>query len=210
MTSSAPPPIGVDLHLAIDALDLRAAHETHAAVDLHGFGRAEGHGLRRLVLQHGDLGRRAFAVLHAPRQQFQIGLRRVHAHRHVDDLVTDHLLVGEPPAERLALPRPRDRFVDTDLRERRAGGRHAEALGIEVEHDIAKALVLLADQVLDGNLDVVEEQLRRVARPPSHLSQGLLREAGHAPLDQQQRHAARARDRRCARRPCRNPRARPT
>jgi hypothetical protein len=52
---------GIDLDLAVDAFDPYAAHKTGAAENLHGFRRAERHGLRRLVLQHADLGDRAFA-----------------------------------------------------------------------------------------------------------------------------------------------------
>src|SRR5882757_10896103 len=47
---------GVDLDLAIDPLDLDAAHKTGAAENLHGFGGAERHGLGCLILHHTDLG----------------------------------------------------------------------------------------------------------------------------------------------------------
>src|SRR5205807_7742490 len=54
---------GVDLDLAVDALDPNAAHKTGAAENLHRFGGAERHGLRGLVLQHADLGDRTLALI---------------------------------------------------------------------------------------------------------------------------------------------------
>src|ERR1700754_5011947 len=42
----------VHFHLAVDALDLDAAHKTGAAENLHRLGGAERHGLRGLILQH--------------------------------------------------------------------------------------------------------------------------------------------------------------
>src|SRR5258705_7946342 len=105
---------GVDLDLAVDALDLDAAHETGAAEDLHGLGGAERHGLGRLVLHHADFGDRALALPEPPRQYLQHRLRRRDLLRHVDQLVTDHLVLCDRLAEGLAFPGIGDRFLDTD------------------------------------------------------------------------------------------------
>src|SRR6201995_1651612 len=86
---------GVDLDLAIDALDFHAAHETGAAEDLHGFGGAERHGLGRLVLHHADFSHRALALPEPPRQYFQHRLRSRDLLRHVDQLVADHLVLRD-------------------------------------------------------------------------------------------------------------------
>ena len=68
MISSVAGADGVDLHLAINALDLDAAHEACAAEDLHAFRGAEGERRRRLVLQHADFGDRILALFEPPCQ----------------------------------------------------------------------------------------------------------------------------------------------
>src|SRR5450755_595869 len=59
---------GVDLDLAIDTLNLDAAHVAGAAKDLHRLRGAERHGLRGLVLHHADFGDGVFAPFEPPRQ----------------------------------------------------------------------------------------------------------------------------------------------
>src|SRR5580658_1175938 len=71
---------GVDADLAVDALDLGAAHEAGAAEDLHRFARTELHGERRLVLEHADIGHRIFTPIDAPGGALEIGLRGIDAH----------------------------------------------------------------------------------------------------------------------------------
>ena len=132
----------VHLHLAVDALDLDAAHVARAAEDLHRLVGAERHRLRRLVLQHADFGDRAFALLEPPRQHFQHRLRRRDALRHVDQLVADHLMLRQRLAEGLALLGVGDRLVEADLREAAGAGRHAQPLAVEVAHDDLEALCL--------------------------------------------------------------------
>ena len=59
------------------------------------------------------------------------------------------------------------------------------------EHDVLEALVLLADEVLDGNLHIFVSNVRCARRPHSgalHLRRLHARTA----LDQKQRHAAHA------------------
>src|SRR6185437_4403106 len=139
----------IDLDLAVDALDLDAAHEAGAAKDLHCFRRAIRHGLRRLIFHHADLGDRAFALYEPPCQHFQHGLRGRNALRHVYDLVADHLMLRDRLAECLTFLGIGDRFIDADAGIGGAACSHAHALAIEIEHDLPEALPLLADQVFD-------------------------------------------------------------
>src|SRR5215218_7105563 len=63
-----------------------------------------------------------------------------------------------------------------------------EAPLVEPVHRDLEPLALVADQVLRGHLDVLEEQLARGARPDSQLVLGLRRrEARHAALHDERR-----------------------
>src|SRR5262245_38460405 len=126
---------GVDLDLAVDALDLDAAHEAGAAKDLHRLRGAERHGLRRHVLHHADFGDGIFALPEPPGQKLQHRLAGRHTLRHVDDLVADHLVLGDRLAKGLALLGIGDGLVDTDARVGSAARRHADALAVEILHD---------------------------------------------------------------------------
>src|SRR5205085_1961301 len=94
---------GSDLDLATDPFHSDAAHKAGAAENLHRLGGAERHGLRGLVLQHADLGDRAFAMIEPPRQHFQHRLRGGDALRHVDQLVPDDLMLRQRLAEGVPL-----------------------------------------------------------------------------------------------------------
>ena len=59
------------------------------------------------------------------------------------------------------------------------------------EHDVLEALVLLPDQVLDGNLHIFVSNVRCARRPHSRALH-LRRLHARPALDQQQRHAAHA------------------
>lgn len=63
----------------------------------------------------------------------------------------------------------------------------------QVVHDVFEALVLLADEVLDGHLHVLEGDVSGARGPHAgalHLAGG---DAGHVALDEQHRDAAHAR-----------------
>src|SRR3982750_3836707 len=94
------------LDLAVDALALRAAHEAHRAEDLHRLVGAELHRPGRVVLEQAELGD-AFAVeragVVAVDHRFDPGMRAEDAHLHVDELVTDRLVLDERLAEGLPL-----------------------------------------------------------------------------------------------------------
>src|SRR5204862_7403778 len=126
---------GVDLDLAVDALDLDAAHEAGAAKDLHGFAGAECHGLGGLIFHHADFGDRALALPEPPRQHFQHRLRRRDLLRHVDQLVADHLVLRDRFAKSLALLGVGNRLLDADAGVSRATRGHAHALAVEIVHD---------------------------------------------------------------------------
>src|SRR6476620_5647942 len=61
----------VDLHFAVDPLDLHAAHEARAAEDLHRFLGAEGQRLGRLVLEQADICDRIEILIHLPGNKFE-------------------------------------------------------------------------------------------------------------------------------------------
>ena len=71
-------------------------------------------------------------------------------------LLADDRLVYQALAEDLALVRPLQTLLDDDAALRDGGAGHGPALVVEVAEDDVDALVLLAEQVLDGDLDVVE------------------------------------------------------
>jgi hypothetical protein len=97
--------------------------------------------------------------------------------------VADYLVVQQPGAKSLPLPRPSDGLVHTHHREGIGTGGDVEALSVEVDHDAAKALVFFADQIGAGHVAIVEEQLRGIRRPPAHFLQLSLAESGCALLD---------------------------
>src|SRR5439155_4426651 len=161
------------LHLAVDALALRAAHEPHAAKDLHSLVGAELHRLRSEDLGHRDardkLLRLGRAVLDAVRQLVHQRAPRVDAQCHVHQLVADHLALDERLPERLALAGPGECLLETHLRETVGLGRHEQPLSVEVVHEGLEALVLDAYQVGDWHPAIVEAQMGSVRGPPPHL-----------------------------------------
>ena len=79
---------------------------------------------------------------------------------HADDGVVDEFL-----AEGLALVCVLHGFFVADTREAQALDDDADALVVEVGHDDLEPLVLLADQVLDWDLDVFEGDVGGAAGP---------------------------------------------
>lgn len=181
---------GVDLDLAVDALDPDAAHVAGAAENLHRFGGAERHGLGRLVLQHADLGDRTFALIEPPRQHFKHRLRRRDLLRHVDQLVPDHLMLRQRFSKRVPLLGVFHRVFEADPRRRGAAGRHGQPLAVEIVHDDLEAAALLAEQIAGWHAAIVEMQGRGIRGPPAHLLERRAGEPRRVALDHQQADAA--------------------
>ena len=94
-------------------------------------------------------------------------------------------------AEGLALAHVVERPAERRLGRRDRGGRDRQALLGQVGDEVAKALALLAEQVLDRHMDVGEGQLGGVLGVLADLLQvAPALEALHAALDDQQADAA--------------------
>ena len=81
---------------------------------------------------------------------------------HVDELVFDHLEARYRLAEGLAVARVVHRVLEDPLRScDRPGGRD-HALSLQLPHQVLEAFALLADQVGDRDVAVLEKELRGV------------------------------------------------
>mmetsp|Transcript_21090 Transcript_21090/g.65545 ORF Transcript_21090/g.65545 Transcript_21090/m.65545 type:complete len:216 (+) Transcript_21090:389-1036(+) len=123
---------------------------------------------------------------------FGEGEQRLALHRHRRDLVTDHLRLDERLAEGVAVAGVLDRFADHLVRGTSALSDHAEPLGVEVLHDVAEAVVLLAEQVLLVHAHLVEHDVRRVRRPPPLRLDRLALDALEVHRNDEERHAVHA------------------
>lgn len=74
----------------------------------------------------------------------------------IDSLLSNGWLLDQPLAKDDALVAPFQALLDDGHRRADDGADHHEPLVVEVAHDDDEALVLLAQQVLDGHLDVLE------------------------------------------------------
>ena len=112
---------------------------------------------------------------------------------HVGHLALDQLELTNALAELLAVVDVGDDVVHHRLHDaQRAAGQH-RALVVQAAHQHLGAAIDLAEHVLGGHFHVLEHQLARVAAAHAQLVELLRnREALHALLDQEGRHAARA------------------
>jgi hypothetical protein len=94
--------------------------------------------------------------------------------------VVDQLL-----AECAALVGVLDTLLVAHTREADGLDDDADALVVEVCHDDFEALVLLADEVLDGYLDVLESDVCRAAGPDTLAVHATSADATEATLDEQ-------------------------
>ena len=82
---------------------------------------------------------------------------------HVCEFHADDRVVDEAFPKRLALVRIFHRLLVADAGEAEALDDDADALVVEVGHDDFEPLVLLAEEILDGDLDVFERDVGRSA-----------------------------------------------
>ena len=75
---------------------------------------------------------------------------------HLGELLANDGLVDQTLAKDKTLVSPLERLLDNEAHVADGGAGHHPALVVEVGQDDIDALVLLAEQVLDGNLDVVK------------------------------------------------------
>ena len=104
---------------------------------------------------------------------------------HIRELHADDRVVDEAFPKRLALVRVFHRFLVADAGEAEALDDDADALVVEVGHDDLEALVLLAEEVFDGDFDILEGDVGRPAgtdtlavHPPGADAFGALDEEG--------------------------------
>ncbi|MNI71880.1 hypothetical protein D3C73_1277850 [compost metagenome] len=83
----------------------------------------------------------------------------------------DHLELADGLAERFALTRPLQAFLQCQLRGHVGHQCQRQALALEVAHDAGKTHVLAADQMTHRHPAIVEEKLGRVRGPPTHFLQ---------------------------------------
>lgn len=76
--------------------------------------------------------------------------------RHFCDLVSNHLMIDKSATKRFAHACIFDGFLHADTCIAIRHGCEHEALVVEIRHDGGETTVLLADQVCNGNADVVE------------------------------------------------------
>ena len=184
---------GIGPHIPIQPLDLRPLPTPtirQAAKDLAGLPGTEFKGDGRLGLQAGNRTaelQHRFGLMHDLAlidQVLEPVIRGLDLAGHVRELEADDGVIDEFLAEGLALVRVLDALLVADAGEADALDDDADALVVEVRHDDLEALVFLAEEVLHGDLDVLEGHVRGPARPDA-LAVHLPRADALGALDQQ-------------------------
>src|SRR5450756_2036846 len=162
----------VDPHepqIAVVPLHGRALHVAHPSVDLDGAVRGFVRRLGSEDLDHGGFLGDALAAVELPGCVIGGVPDRIGRDGHVHEHPLDRLPVGDRLAEgdpRLGLlGRERDELLDGAQR----AGSHGEAPLIEHLHRDLEPFALAPEQVLSGDLAVLEHQLDRVRAAQAHL-----------------------------------------
>lgn len=165
---------GIGPDVAVQALDLGALSApavAQTAEDLAGLASAELEGRGALGLQAGDGAAELEHGLHVAHllalvdEVLEPRVRGLDLAGHVGELETDDRVLDELLAERAALVRVLDALLVADAAEADALDDDADTLVVEVGHDDLEALVLLADEVLDGDFDVLEGHVGSTGAP---------------------------------------------
>lgn len=156
---------GVCANITVKSLDLStltATAVTQSTKDLTSLASTELKALRGLSLQAGDRTTelkhrlRLFHALTLEDHIFEPVVRGFDLSRHVRKFHSDHGVVDQTLAEGLTLVRVLHGFFVADAREARTLNDNTDALVVEVRHDNLESLVFFADQVLNGDFDVLE------------------------------------------------------
>ena len=191
-------------------------HVTRAAVDLDG-GVGGLHGNRgRQELRHRRLpGERQPAVLE-PGRLIDQKPRRLDPRGHVREQELDRLELRDRLSELSPLARVLDRGVEGGLRDTDRHGPDRDAPSVQGLHELLESLPLLAvllEEILLGQLHVLEEELDRVAgavtqlllpRPRAESRGALLDDEGGDPVHADAGRRDRGEDRGAAHRPVRD------
>src|SRR3954469_5582305 len=127
--------------VAVDALDLVLLGVPVAAVDAQRLLRAEAAGLAGEQLGHARLEVGALARVLQPRRLEREHPGRLELRRHVGELELDRLVLGDLPAERLALLGVADGELEGALGEADAARGDVDAPDLERVHHLREALV---------------------------------------------------------------------
>src|SRR6185437_6518902 len=161
-----------------DFADLGVAHHAFhriflrisvATVDLDGFrGRTHRH-FRAEELCHRRFLRERVPVLREPRRMIDEVTPRLELRCDVGKLELDALELRDRLAELLARGRVLQREIEGALRETERKRRDADAPGVERAHEVDEPRSFVAQPVLRRHLDILEQKLPRVGRPPAKL-----------------------------------------
>ncbi len=116
-------------------------------------------GFRRQQLRHVGLRAARLALVEQPAGLEAHEVRRLDLDEAFGDGELHALVLADRAAEHLPLFRIGRHAVDEPVAVADAFRRDQDALGVEPIEDVAEALTLLADEVLGGNLEIVEEEL---------------------------------------------------
>mmetsp|Transcript_71559 Transcript_71559/g.201986 ORF Transcript_71559/g.201986 Transcript_71559/m.201986 type:complete len:480 (+) Transcript_71559:81-1520(+) len=190
---------GHGAHLAAEPLDLLALAAPRVGEAPEDLGRLPGavlEDLRALDLQQGrrppqlQVRLQLLHGLHLVADPLDPVVRGLDEPRHLGHLPADHRVLHQGLPEGLPLVGELDGLLEADAAEAVRHGADAEALVVEVAHDVLEALVLLAEQVAPGHPHVVEGDVRGPGGPDAGALHLPRREAGHAPLDHEEADAA--------------------
>jgi hypothetical protein len=152
-------------HISVQSLHLRTLSTTAIAQsteDLTCLSCAKLESCRALRLQTGNRTTKlqhSFHLIHhltLVDQVLQPVVRGFDLACHVREFQSNHWVVNEALPKRLALVRILDAFLVTDSSKSQALDDDTDPLVVEVRHDHLEALVLLANEVFDRDLDIFE------------------------------------------------------
>src|SRR5580658_7316240 len=173
--------------------DASFGHIAHATVELQARVGDKGGDTADEQLGHRDLGHWVLVTVPALGDAVHEVLRDGDLRVEVDELVPVHLELADRASERLAFLAPLERFLERNLCAGDGTRGADQALALQLPHQVVETLPNLAEHGVITDLDVIERQLRGVARVHAELFQ-LSRdgEAGKVLVDEEQRDAVRA------------------
>ena len=191
----------ISSHISIKPFNLGALSSpriTQASKDLASLPSTEFKGRRRLRLQSSNRATKLqhrFRLIHALALEHHVlepVIRRLNLAGHVGKLEANDGVLDELLAERAPLVSVLDRLLVAHAGEAETLDNDADALVVEIGHDDAEPLVFLADEVLDGDLDVFEGDVGGAGGPDALAVYFAGGDAAEAALDEEERDAVHA------------------
>mmetsp|Transcript_44986 Transcript_44986/g.74985 ORF Transcript_44986/g.74985 Transcript_44986/m.74985 type:complete len:324 (+) Transcript_44986:3-974(+) len=185
---------GADLTVeTLDLLTLTTTGVGQTTKDLGGLTGAMLEGLSAVGLEKGDGTTETLALTVSGHAAQLVGddlspsVKGLDLSGHGGDLETDDGVLDQTLAKGLALHGVLDGLLEEDTGEAVGLDATGPAFVVKVVHDALEALVLDADEVLDGHLDVLEGDVGGSRGPDTralHLARG---DAGHGALEKEER-----------------------